>query len=874
MRATGFAATCSVLSILTLAPVASAQALPQSRVPTPEAFLGTKPGTDRYLAPWPQVVAYLQAVDAASGRVAIESAGTSTLGHDLPVVIVTAEKNHPHLERYRQIARRLAQPDGLTAAATEELVAEGKAIVLVTCSIHSTEVGSTQMAMELVHELATTEDARTRGWLDEVILLLMPSINPDGQVMVVDWYNRHLGSQFEGGAMPWLYHHYVGHDNNRDFAMLTQKETRAVNDVLYQRWFPQVFLDEHQMGSTGPRMFVPPQADPLAPEVDSLVFRTADLLGTMMSLRLEEAGKTGVGHDMIFDSYWPGGTRNTAWWKNVVGLLTEVASARIATPITIEAGELEGEEKGLPEYQRRSNFPSPWPGGSWRLRDIMDYELVATRALLETVASHRAGVLRNTARMAATAIAAGSNESPSAFVVPPEQHDPVAAARMIELLLRHGVRVERAEQAFTAGRQSFAAGSYVLRAAQPYRSFLLTMLRPQRYPEVTPYVGGPIYPPYDVTSWSLPINMGVETIEVAEPLPASGLQPIAAPVWPGGAVAPAAGGYLLSHAADSAVTAVARLLAAKKEVYWLAGPAPDGSPPGEIFIPAAAIPAAELESLVADLHLPVRSLSALPVGPAHRLRAIRVGLVKPWVASMDEGWTRFLLERYEVPLVNLSNQDFLAGKTFDPGVDVILLPDVEAAILKDGKPGEEAGRRWTPLPPPYAGGIGKEGGERLAAWVRAGGTLVALDSSSEYAIELLELPATNVLAKVKEDRFNCPGSMLRVLVDPAQPLGYGLRAEEAAYFASSPAFETRLPDARFERRVAVRYPDDEKDMLESGYLKGGNLLERRAAVVEFTVGKGRVVLLGLRVQHRAQPHRTFKLLWNALFLAAAEAATL
>jgi hypothetical protein len=240
---------------------------------------------------------------------------------------------------------------------------------------------------------------------------------------------------------------------------------------------------------------------------------------------------------------------------------------------------------------------------------------------------------------------------------------------------------------------------------------------------------------------------------------------------------------------------------------------------------------------------------------------------------MDEGWTRFLLEQYEIPFVNLANEDFQKGK-FEQGVDVVLLPDVGNAMIRDGKPGGDAARSWTPLPAPYAGGLGKQGGERLAKWVRAGGTLVALDSASEYAIELLELPARNVLEKVSEETFNCPGSMLRVLVDTGQPLGYGMRPEEAAYFASSPAFETRLPDGRVERRVAVRYPDDEKDILVSGYLKGGELLERRAAVVEFKVGKGRVVLLGLRVQHRAQPHRTFKLLWNALLLGGAEPATL
>jgi hypothetical protein len=846
--------------------------------PSPAAFLGRQPGEDRYLAPYPQVVAYLRALAEASERVAIEDAGLSTLGNPMPVVILTAEANHARLDRYREIARRLANPAGLEPAEIAALVDEGKAIILVSCSIHSTEVGSTQMAMELAYELATTRDPRHLRWLDEAILLVMPSINPDGQVMVVDWYQKHLAGPYEGGAMPWLYHHYVGHDDNRDFYMLTQKETRVVNEVLYHRWFPQVFLDEHQMGSTGPRMFVPPQTDPLAPEVDSLVFRQADLLGTTMSLRLEEAGKTGVGHDMIYDSYWPGGTRNTAWWKNVTGLLTEVASARIATPVWIEPGELRGGEKGLPEYVRRSNFPSPWPGGWWRLRDIMDYEKVATLALLEATAENRAGILANFARMAATAIARGRSEPPYAFVFPADQHDPAAAAWLVELLLRHGVEVHRAPAEFAAGRQRFPAGSHVVLAAQPYRAFLLTMLRPQRYPEVVPYEGGPILPPYDVTSWSLPIAMGVETIEAEVPI-ATPLERATTAGRPAPALAAAAGGYLVSQAADSAAIAVNRWLASGKRVFRLGEGAAD-APAGEFYMPAAEVAAADLERLAGELHLPVRGLDAAPEG-LRRQRPVRVGLYKPWVASMDEGWTRFLLERYEFAFQNLHNQEMREG-TYRGRVDVLLFPDVEKSILEKGKPESESARRFfAPLPPPYTGGIQsdddaaapvKNGGPVLKQWIEEGGTAVALDSSGRFLIELLGLPVTDVLQGVGEERFHAPGSMLRGLVDTAHPLGWGLRPEEALYFADSPAYDTRPPDPRFGRRVVVRYPEDEKDLLVSGYVKGGERLERRAAVVELTVGKGRVILIGFRAQHRAQTHRTFKLLWNALWRAGLEGA--
>ncbi|MES1243754.1 MAG: M14 family metallopeptidase [Acidobacteriota bacterium] len=840
-----------------------------AEIPSPESFLGHRVGEDRKLAPWPKVIEYLRLVDAASDRVSIESAGTSTLGNDMPVVVLTSEANQRNLERYREIARRLADPAGLSEDEARALAAEGKAIALVTCSIHSDEAGSTQMTMEFVHDVATTKDPAMLGWLDRAILLLMPSINPDGQVMVVDWYNKNLGTPFEGGPMPWLYHHYVGHDDNRDYYMLTQKETRAVSDVLYRRWHPQLFLDEHQMGATGPRMFVPPQADPLAPEVHSLIFRTADLVGTGMSMRLEEAGKLGVGSNMIFDSYWPGGTRNTAWWKNITGLLTEVASANLATPLHIEPGELRGGVKGLPEYDRRSNFPSPWPGGWWKLRDIVEYELVATRSFLESAATYRDSLLWNVYRMAKEATEAGRTGPPYAWVIPEGQRDPVASALLVELLLRHGVRVERASSPIVLGRETYPAGTYVIAAAQPYRAFLLTMLRPQRYPEVIPYEGGPIMAPYDVTSWSLPIAMGVEVAESETPVEGlTGLAAIDQPVWPGGDVAPSAGGWVISHAADSAFAALNRLTGAGKTVYWL------DRPGGDFYLPAGSVPAEELTRLSRELHLPVRGLDQAPKGPAFRVKPVRVGLYKPWVASIDEGWTRFLLERYGFRFENLSNEQMKAS-AYRGKVDVILLPAVNRDILERGEPGSpEAKRYWEPLPPPYAGGIGSDGGDKLKKWVEEGGTLVALDESSEYVIDLLSLPVTNVLARVSPGEFNCPGSMLRIRMDPTHPLSHGLQAEEAAYFADSPAFRTSPTDARIERRVVASYPDDARDILVSGYLKGGELLEKRAAVVDFKVGKGRVVLIGFRPQHRAQPHRTFKLLWNALYLAGLEKAEL
>jgi hypothetical protein len=854
-------------------------------IPSPEQHFGHVVGADRTLIPFPDVLAYLEMVAATSDRVSIEEAGISTLGNRMPIVVLSSPKNQARLHEIREQSRQIAKPAGVSQEDSQQLIDDGVAVALITCTIHSSEVGCTQMATEFVFEFATTEDPERLAWMDEAVLLLMPSINPDGQFMIVDWYEQWLGTEYEGGRMPWLYHHYVGHDNNRDFYALTQKETQVVNDVLYHRWFPQVFLDEHQMGSTGPRMFVPPQTDPLDPEVHSLVFRMADGIGTNMSRRLEENGKTGVGHNMIFDSYWPGGTRNTAWWKNVTGLLTEVASARIATPIFIDPGELRGGGKGFPEYGRRSNFPSPWAGGWWRLRDIVEYELVATWAYLEAVAEDRRHILTNVDRMARNAIDRGTNEPPYAFIVPPDQHDEVAARRMVDLLLRHGVEVQRATDAFEVGYATYPAGTVVIPAAQAYRPFLLTMLRSQRYPEVRPSVDGPIFRPYDVASWSLPLTMGVDVVEAATPLNGA-FESLTEADWPRNAVTVDGDptGTIIPSGADALYMAVNRLLADGHTVSRVVEK-DNGFEIGDVWIDHSEFNRESFSALADELDLPTREATKAPAA----LRAIgaqRIGLFKPWVASMDEGWTRWVLEQYDFSMVNLSNEQIRSGE-FTDTVDVLLFPDVEADIISKGEPGPSYWGRFVPLPPDYAGGIDEwtaaddsqeakkskkdttakktTGGERIKEWVEAGGTVVAIDSSTEYFIELFELPVENVLDDVKRSDFLCPGSTLRVYVDTTHPLGWGMRPEEAIYFAGSPAYKTRVPDPRFDRKVVARYPDSDRDILISGYLEGGELLERRAAVVEYRVGEGRVVLIGFRAQHRGQPLRTFKLLFNALY---------
>ncbi|MDQ6803348.1 MAG: M14 family metallopeptidase [Acidobacteriota bacterium] len=472
-------------------------------VQTPSQFLGFQVGADKNLADYKQIVSYFRALAAASPRVQVQDLGKTTLGEDFIMAVISSEANMRNLPRIKAIAKQLADPRGLSDAQIDALVREGKSIILVTCNIHASEIASSQMAMEWAHALATANDPETKKRLDNVVLLLVPSLNPDGENMITDYYRKFVGTRYEGGRLPWLYHHYVGHDNNRDWYMLTQVETQAMSRAVYHEWFPQVWVDEHQMGTDGPRMFIPPFADPLDPTVHPLIWREANLIGSNMAFRLEQQHKSGLIYGYSFDAYWLGGTRNTGWWKNITGLLLETASARIASPINIDPIELHGGSKGLVEYKATINHPNPWPGGTWRMRDIMDYERIASDAYLEIASNYRDDLLRDVVVRSTAAVVWGANQR--AYRIPHDQRDWPTAQMMTAILLEHGVEITQADN-----------GDYWIPMAQPYSKFVAELLEPQRYPEVRLQPGKEILRPYDVASWTLPMAMGV-TVERGVP---------------------------------------------------------------------------------------------------------------------------------------------------------------------------------------------------------------------------------------------------------------------------------------------------------------------------------------------------------------------
>jgi hypothetical protein len=821
-----------------------------SGTPSPSEMLGIPIGADRTLADYRQIASYFKALDAASPRVTVQLLGPTTRGEDMLMAVISSEANIGNLPRLKEIARKLADPRGLSDAEAASLVEEGRAIVLVTCNIHASEIGASQMAMEWAHALAVAQDAETKRRLDEVVILLVPSLNPDGQIMETEWYRKNLGTPYEGGRLPWIYHHYVGHDNNRDWFMLTQKETRAMTRAVYHEWFPQVWLDEHQMGETGPRIFAPPYADPVDPDIHPLIWREVNLIGTTMALRLEQAGKSGAIHSYQYDAYWPGGTRTTGYWKNISGLLTEVASVRLATPVRIEKGELAGRAKGLAEYGPQANFPNPWPGGWWRLRDIMDYERIVSDALLETTATHRRDFLRDMLTRARAAVAAAGTHD--GFRIPADQRDRAGVHDLAALMGRHGVEVKQA-----------ANGDVWIPLAQPYGPFVREMLTPQRYPEVKVEPGKDVLRPYDVAAWSLPLMMGV-TVE-------RGTLPDRLAPYASAAAAPPVDGTVFAMTPTGPAASKVMSAAVRGGKAWLArGPvaAGDGAwPAGTVFLDAAAARAAAGKR---PTGVTWTAVGSVPRGVAP-LTAPRVGLYRSWASSMDEGWTRFLLEQYGFEPRSLDNATIRAGN-LAASLDAIVLPNESRDVIASGRARREDGdMRYVPgVPAEYTGGLDKEGAAALRDFVEAGGTLVALSAATDYVIEELSLPVRNVLARVRPDEFLSPGSLLRVQVAAGHPVTYGLADEAAVFQDKAIAFETTLPGPEMERWVLASYPEDRRDILLSGYIQGEDRLTRRAAAVALTHGKGKVVLLGFRPQHRAQTPGTFPFLFNALWWSVAK----
>lgn len=789
-------------------------------VPAPAEHFGFRPGDDYKLADYRQISSYFQKLAASSDRIRVEEFGKSTLGKPMYVAFISDAANLRRLDRYREISRRLALGEA-TAEEARRLAAEGKAIVWIDSGLHASEVAPAQHAPELAWRLVTGEDDEVRAIRRDVILLQVPVINPDGLDWVAHWYRDNVGTPHETAPLPRLYHRYAGHDNNRDWFMLNLAETRHVTRMLFQEWFPQIVYNQHQKPPFPARIFVPPYAEPLNPNIPAPVMAGINLIGAAMRDRFARENKPGVLSYVAFDGWWNGGLRSAPAFHNMHGILTETALNAYATPKVYEESEIHGTfANGIPVREPSVFYDRPWMGGRWGLRDAIDYILTSDFALLNTAAALRSDFLLKAWQMARAAIATGEKGGPYAYVVPPEQWDASAAGEMLERLAFAGVQVKRAREEFTAGGKRYPAGTVVLPAAQPFRAYLVDLLEPQRYPDIRSGPGGPVKRPYDVAGWTLRMLMGVAVDRVDQRFEAQ-LEP-----WRPSERKPS-----LDRRDTHSFLTLADMLKRGETVRWAADGTANGTAPA-----------------------------------AWELRVPRVALYQPPAGYADVGWTEWVLERFRVPYTAVGNQEVQKGGLRDRFDSLILASQSAAAILHGVRQGRSDSRDRSAQRPEYLGGIGLEGLAALDAFVREGGTLIAFDRAADLPVEFFPLPVRNVL-RPGTARFNCPGSLLRVNLDNSHPLAHGMPAEAIAFSTGGYAFEDDSPDG--EVRVIARYAT--KDLLASGWISGESAVAGKALLVEVRHGSGRVVLFGFRPQFRSQTYATFRLLLNALYLASARA---
>jgi len=844
---------------------------------TPESFLGFKVGADRKLADYAQISAYFQKLAKESPKIKLFTIGESVQKRPILMAAISTPENLARLDRWKEITHKLRDPRTLAADEARKLAREGKVILLITCSLHATEVAASQMSMELAYDLVAGKTFYNAGKiLDDVIVLLVPSHNPDGNQMVVDWYKKYVGTKYEGGPMPWLYHVYAGHDDNRDWFMFNLPETRAVTNVLYRDWLPQVHIDEHQQGTNGARLFIPPFMDPPLPNIQPMVWRGVNLMGTVMAYDLQNHGLSGVVNGRSYTAWWIGACDDTAWLHNVIGILSEAASVRVASPVSIEANEIP-----TSFYEKRMDFIDPWPGGWWRLRDIVDYELILSKSLVKAAALNKEDLLFNFYRMYKNSIGNVDRGQPYAFVIPSRQRDYPTMLKMLDVLMTGGVEIHQAKADFTAGGRLYGAGSFVVKMAQPYKTYAWALLERQKYPDLRQYPGGPPVPPYDNAAWTLPLQMGVLCDQIDEPFEA-GLEKLGRVPYPKVPEQGKNAYFMLDPRVNASYAMAIALLKEQAEVWRTKAKATVKGidiQAGAFIVRNSAQVKKALPALAEKYGLAVLDVDDIGGIEKAPVKYPRVGLFQSWRGNMDEGWTRYVFDDMGIPYKTLHNADIKGTKEkkADLGADfdVIIFADESSNAIKGTRPGAGPGGTGGPggdmpmarifqqeLPPEYEGGIGQEGVDALKAFVEKGGILVALNRASEFAITEFGAPARNALQGVDQAKFFCPTSIVRLLVDNETPIGYGMPKEAGALFARSLALDTYSPSFDWDRKVVAVYPDD--NVLMSGWLLGEEYLARKAAVVDTKYKDGRIILIGIRCQNRAQTHGTYKFLLNAL----------
>jgi hypothetical protein len=836
----------------------AAQSKAVAPVTPPEKYLGFKPGADFKLASFAQAAGYFELLASQTGRMRIMDMGPTPMGRHMKYAVISSEGNLRKLDRYKEIAARLSLARGVGAAEADKMAAEGKAVVWIDGGLHATECAPAQHLMQLAYDLVTGEDESTRRIRENTVALLVFA-NPDGMDLVAEWYMKNVGTKYETSSLPWLYNKYIGHDNNRDSFNASQLETQNISRAQNHEWFPEVVYNHHQTAPFPARIYIPPYGEPTNVNKPPLVIRWENFIGGAMGKAFEEADKPGAISRAFFDAWYPGYVTQIVVTHNIPSILTETALYRYATPREYKVADF---PEAYRDLTKSVFYPNPWKGGWWHLGDAVEYCLIASRAVLDFSARYSKDLLLSKYILASGIIEKYKSAPPYGWILPREQADANTMARMIDKLILLGVEVYEAREPFTDDSRQYPDGTYVIPVSQPFGMYVKTMLEIQEYPDlrknpalwqgiVSPIrVDAAPLRPYDVAGWTLPIQMGVASMELKQPVSfKTALLPASRP--PEGNVSGNEGAWIFSATDNNSYIAANRILRAggklrrATESFILDG---KNYTPGAFL--ADGLSPSSAAAIARETHISMaRGLTTVK---AREMKPPRIGHYLPWTGSLDEGWIRWLLEQYEFPYTSLRDADFREGK-LKAKADVIILADISSRSIVSGN-------QEGTMPPEYVGGMTEAGVQHLKEFVAAGGTLICNSASCALAIQTFGLPVKNVLDESIKKGFYIAGSLVRMKYDPTHPLTYGMQENGAAFFAGGMIFDVQGSAEGI--RAAARFPDE--PLLLSGYLEHDELVRGKATVLEVPFEKGRIVMFGFNFHNRAQAHATFKLLFNSL----------
>ncbi|GAB1446205.1 M14 family metallopeptidase [Flammeovirgaceae bacterium] len=842
-----------------------------SQIPTPKETLGFEAGADFHLATYEQSIAYMRKLEAATDKLKLIQVGYTSEGREWYCALISSKQNLDNIENIKNITKRLAHPEGLSESEAKALAASGKPIVHIDGGVHATEVAGPNHTLTLVYEILSKADTpKMKSILDNVVLMLYPTINPDGQTMVADWYLSNVGTPYEVAPLPKLYQKYVGHDNNRDAYMLNMIESRVM-ERTWREWEPNVIYVQHQTSPFPTRIWLPPFAEPVATQTPPIIAREVNMIGMAIAQSLEINNQPGAVHmGTGYDAWYPGYIDYMPVLQNTPSFWTETALYNYATPGFYTIYDF---PKDKADLRTESLYNSPWKGGWWRISDAMAYMQTASLAVLDYASKYGHELLYGRYQSAKGTIEKYTKEPPYAYFISQQQRDPMSAVEMLRRLAFNGVKIGQLNKAVEFDGVTYEKGTWIIPMDQEYAELVRQVFDRQSYPDLREYPDGPPEQPYDAAGWTMPLQFGARVVAAASPLTAEVRNPIlplkgnqtdwkeigdrdaypadfapglgfnsnataAAILAPAGKITGSGSSLLVDPKENNSFRMINSALKAGGTVKY------DN---GKYVI--SGVSKSVMDNGVRDLALNAQltnSSKGVAVKP-------RIGLYRPWRPNMDEGWTRWLLECFGFPFDNIGNNDFQSGALRSRFDVIVMAADRPSSIINGFKKGS--------VPPQYEGGLGDAGILGLEEFVRQGGTLVCLNESSDFAIEALHLPVKNVVKGINRKDFFTGGSILEVEVNTQHPVMAGVDVRANVFVGDSPVFTTL---DGFEGQALAKYKSQGSPLM-SGYLLGEKYLNGYAASLDVKYGEGHVILHGYRPQWRGQPYGTFKILFNSLY---------